>query len=272
MIPKILKALPFRSNNESHKPVLDAWEFIKAKQPSRKTYFNINDDVPIDGVIQPKWLDVVIEEDKASNKRVNRINYEICVLQSLREKLRCKEIWVEGADRFRNPEEDLPQDFTENREFYYQDLGHSQDANEFVDSLKSKMYDALSSLNDSMPYNQYVRLRNTDKKRICITPLEKQPDPQNINRMKGGVQVQWPTTSLLDMLKEADMQIGFTECFQTIRSSERVVRDELQRRLILGLYGIGTNAGLKRVSAGKHGVSYKELRSTKQNYINKYAN
>ncbi|MDJ1138805.1 Tn3 family transposase [Marinicella sp. X102] len=271
MIPKILKALPLKSNNESHKPVLDAWEFIKAKQPSRKSYFNINDDVPIDGVIQPKWHEVVIEEDKAGNKRVNRINYEICVLQSLREKLRCKEIWVEGADRFRNPDEDLPQDFSENREFYYQDLGHSQNANEFVDNLKAKMHDALTSLNESIPNNQFVRLRNTDKNRICITPLEKQPDPPNINRMKGEVQVQWPTTSLLDMLKEADMQIGFTECFQTIRSSERVDRDELQRRLILGLYGIGTNAGLKRVSAGKHGVTYKELRSTKQNYLNKYS-
>ena len=269
MIPKILKALPFRSNNETHKPVLDAWEFIKAKQPSRKTYFSINDDVPIDGVIQPKWLEVVVEEDKKGNQRVNRINYEICVLQSLREKLRCKEIWVEGADRFRNPDEDLPQDFSENREYYYQDLGHSQDANEFVDNLKAKMFEALSSLNDLMPNNQYVRLRNTDKNRICITPLDKQPDPPNINRMKGEVQVQWPSTSLLDMLKEADIQIGFTDCFETSRSSERIGRQELQKRLILGLYGIGTNAGLKRVSAGNHGITYKELLRTKQVYINK---
>jgi len=269
MIPKILKALPFRSNNESHKPVLDAWEFIKAKQPSRKTYFNINDDVPIDGVIQPKWLEVVVEEDKKGNQRVNRINYEICVLQSLREKLRCKEIWVEGADRFRNPDEDLPQDFSENREYYYQDLGHSQDANEFVENLKAKMHEALSSLNDSMPNNKLVRLRKTDKNRICITPLDKQPDPPNINRMKGEVQVQWPTISLLDMLKEADIQIGFTDCFETSRSSERIGRQELQKRLILGLYGIGTNAGLKRVSAGNHGITYKELLRTKQVYINK---
>ncbi len=74
MIPKILKALSFRSNNDQHKPVLDAWEFIKANQPSRKTYFKINEEVPIDGVIQPKWFEVVIEEDKNGNQRVNRIN------------------------------------------------------------------------------------------------------------------------------------------------------------------------------------------------------
>ena len=32
-----------------------------------------------------------------------RINYEICVLQTLREGLSSKEIWVVGAERFLNP-------------------------------------------------------------------------------------------------------------------------------------------------------------------------
>jgi TnpA family transposase len=216
-------------------------------------------------------MDVVIDTDDKGNERINRINYEICVLQALREKLRCKEIWVEGADRFRNPDEDLPQDFSENRDFYYQDLGHSQDADQFVQELKTNMYAALNSLNQSMPNNKKVKLRNTDKNRICITPLDEQPEPQNINRMKGEIQSQWPATSLLDILKEADMQIGFTDCFQTQRTSERIDRAELQKRLILGLFGIGTNAGLKSVSAGRHGISYKELLHTRHIYMNKYS-
>lgn len=45
--------------------------------------------------------------------RVNRITYEICVLEALRVRLRCKEIWVAGADRYRNPDDDLPSDFEE---------------------------------------------------------------------------------------------------------------------------------------------------------------
>ena len=43
------------------------------------------------------------------------INYEICVLQTLREQLRCKEIWVAGANRFRNPDDDLPTDVADRR-------------------------------------------------------------------------------------------------------------------------------------------------------------
>lgn len=52
-----------------------------------------------------------MEADKDGKERVNRINYEICVLQALREGSRSKEIWVVGAERFRNPDEDLPVDF-----------------------------------------------------------------------------------------------------------------------------------------------------------------
>ena len=56
--------------------------------------------------------------------------------------------------------------------------------------------------------------------------------------MKGQIQTVWPMTSLLDILKEADMRIGFTDCFKTQRSSERLNRNELQKRLLLALYGL----------------------------------
>lgn len=31
--------------------------------------------------------------------------------------------WIEGAYRYRDPNEDLPKDFDENREYYYKLLG-----------------------------------------------------------------------------------------------------------------------------------------------------
>lgn len=271
MVPRILDNLPFQSSNERHQPILDAWQFIKENKDSSQQYFLLNSEIPVDGVISLKWRDVVIEKNKKGHEKVNRINYEICVLQALREKLRCKEIWVEGADKFRNPDDDLPQDFAEKRDFYYQDLGHDQDANAFTENLKTTMYASLHRLNRTMPKNPKVKLRKTDKNRICITPLDEQPEPQNINRLKGDILSRWPSTSLLDMLKESDLQIDFTDCFQTQRTSEKVERSELQKRLILGLFGLGTNAGLKRISAGRHGISYKELLRTKHLYINKYS-
>jgi hypothetical protein len=75
-------------------------------------------------VIKAKWLDTVIEKDKAGTTRINRINYEISVLHALRERLRSKEVWVVDAFRYRNPDEDLPQDFVEKRSIYYGDLNY----------------------------------------------------------------------------------------------------------------------------------------------------
>lgn len=115
MLPQILNVLEFRSNNTLHRPVIDALSLLKAYRESGQQYFSPNEVVPIEGVITGKWREIVLEKDKDGTGRINRINYEICVLQALRERLRSKEIWVVGADRFRNPDEDLPADFEANR-------------------------------------------------------------------------------------------------------------------------------------------------------------
>lgn len=271
MVPAILACLDFRSNNELHRPVLDALEWIHEHRDSKRQYIILSEEIPIDGVIKPKWQDIVIETDENGTHRINRINYEICVLQALRDKLRCKEIWVPGADRFRNPDDDLPQDFLDKRDFYYSELGKTQDANEFVFDLESQMRKALTNLNKSIPKNEKVRVLIQGKNRISITPLSEQPEPLNIDRLKGEIQSRWPMTGLLDILKEADLRIGFTECFQTQRTTEGLDRNTLQRRLLLALYGMGTNTGLKRVSASRHGISYKELFHVRRFYVHKNA-
>ncbi|WP_397327999.1 Tn3 family transposase [Paenibacillus arenilitoris] len=76
-------------------------------------------------------------------------------------------------------------------------------------------------------------------------------------------------TSLLDILKEADLRVGFTEKFKTVAVREALGRDTLQKRLILSLYGLGTNTGLNRVSAGEHGESYKDLLYVRRKFIHK---
>ena len=86
--------------------MLDAIGVIRAAVDDSRQYYDLA-DIAVDGVIRPKWRDIVIEMAPDGSRRVNRINYEICMLQSLRERLRCKEVWVIGAERWRNPDDDL---------------------------------------------------------------------------------------------------------------------------------------------------------------------
>ena len=92
--------------------------------------------VPIEGVIPPHWRELVLEHDPNGEIRVNRINYEISALHSLREGLRCKAIWVEGADRFRNPDDDLPADFDTQRTTYYAALQQPENAEDFITGVR----------------------------------------------------------------------------------------------------------------------------------------
>ena len=110
---------------------------------------------------------------------INRITYEWCVLTALREKVRCKELWVRGADRFRNPDEDLPEDFDARREEYYAAIGQPRDAKSFVETLRGKVDGALAALDVSLPNNSKVVIAATKrgKARISLTPLDEQPEP-----------------------------------------------------------------------------------------------
>ena len=266
MMPKLLAALAFQSNNGTHRPLLDALGAIRLAEGEGRQFFRA-DEVAIEGVIRPKWRDIVLENAPGGGRRMNRINYEICVLQTLREQLRCKEIWVMGAGRFRNPDADLPADFAERRAECYERLGVPRESRIFTDALRAEMTEALGQLDRGMPRNGGVRLDPRRRRPIIVTPLEAQPEPPGLGTLKNELVRRWSTTGLLDLFKEADLRIGFTEAFATAASREMTDRDEVRRRLLLCLYGLGTNAGLKRLAVGAHGFSYKELLHTCRRYI-----
>jgi TnpA family transposase len=227
------------------------------------------EDVPLDGVVRGLWREAVVEQDAAGEDRVNRITYEIAVLETLRERLRCKEIWVVGADRYRNPDEDLPADFERNREHYYQALELPLDAERFVTDLQAEMHEALSTLDAGLTKNPAVRL--TTKKGggwISLTPLDAQPDPPNLTALKAELNATWPMTSLLDMVKETDLRLGFTEVLKSPTAYETLERGVLQPRLLLCLHGMGTNAGLQRMAGLDSGTTAKDLAYVRRRYLN----
>ena len=270
MLPLLLDTLTFRSNNVAHQPVIDALAWLQAHRDSRQQFISC-DEVPIDGVVRPHMQDILIEEASPGTERINRINYEICVLQALRDRLRCKEIWVDGADRFRNPDDDLPSDFSDKRTDYYSALKQPMDVERFIDDLQQAMGKALTQFDANLPTNPKVRLRTYGKNRLVVTPLEPQAEPVQLNRLKAEIGRRWPMTSLLDVLKETDLRVGFSDVFKSLGTREVLDRETLQHRLLLCLYGLGTNAGLKRMVSSNHDLTYRELLYTRHRFIEKNA-
>ncbi|MBD2505642.1 Tn3 family transposase [Anabaena azotica] len=267
ILPLILQQLEFRSNNDAHRPVIQALELLKKYAHSHQRYYDSTEEIPIDGVVRSGTQELILEKNNDGDIKVNRINYELSVLQALRDKLRCKEIWVVGAYRYRNPEEDLPTDFESQRTQYFQALKLPSDVEEFISNLQHQMQSALSQLDSSLPKNKYVKIKNQGKSRISLSPLTPQSEPINLGRLKTEILRRWPKTSLLDVLKETDLRVNFTEHFKSVLTREVLPPPLLQKRLLLCLYGLGTNTGLKRLSDESAGNSISELLHVKRCYI-----
>ena len=121
MLAPLLAALEFRCNNSAYRPVMDAIDLLAryAGTDSDQKVYAAGEKVPVDGVVPKAWLDGVTDDDG----RVERIPYELCVLIALRDALRRREVYVQGAGRWKNPDEDLPVDFEDNRDVHYAELG-----------------------------------------------------------------------------------------------------------------------------------------------------
>jgi len=271
IVPIILTALGFRSNNQTHHPVIQALELLKKYANSSRVYYAEDEAVPLDGVIKSTWRDLIVKYDKEGVMQINRINYEVAVLDALREKLRSKEIWVVGADRFRNPDEDLPVDFDDQRATYYDILNLPMDADVSIAHLQKAMTDALTLLDQNIPMNSRVKMLKRSGGWISVSPPTLQPEPPQLRFLKAELFQRWPMHHLLDILKEADFHIRFTDSFKSVAARETLDRATLQKRLLLDLYALGTNMGIKRMSASPHGEEYKDLLYVRRRFIHKEA-
>jgi hypothetical protein len=102
---------------------------------------------------------------------------------------------------------------------------------------------------------------------IKLSPLEAQAEPKNLERLKAEIKQRWPMTHLLDVLKETDLRVGFSRRFQSAASRESLDPEVLQKRLLLGLYGLGTNMGLKRIAHSHPGETPSTLRYVCHRYF-----
>ena len=268
MLPEILNNLEFRCTNTQHQPIMEALNILKEHLHHKGPTYPRGVQPPLKDVVPSDWMSLVVDGE-GKRRKINRTAYEICVLKALREQLRCREIWVVGSRRYRDLEEDLPQDFEERKAAYYEDLGIPLDAKAFTAALREELTRLLEALDKGMPTNPKVRIVHKNKKdgyRISISPLEPKPDPENLAVLKQEVNRRWWGTSLLDMLKETDLRVGFTQYLRS--GTERSHMDEatLRRRLLLCLFGLGANTGIKSMES-RPADDYKDLLYVRRRFV-----
>ena len=271
ILPALLEVLDFHSNNTAYQPVVEALAVVREYVSSRVAWYPLEVSPPLEGVVPASWENIVTEKDSMGETRVNRLTYELSVLQTLRDRVRSKEIWVSGAAQFRNPEDDLPRDFDQHRATYYTDLNLPLSADEFVASLKTQLTTALTSFERFMAKKPSDVAIGTKRGKgwITLSPLPKQSEPKHLPRLKTEILRRWGVIGLLDMLKESAMLTGCLDCFQSTGSREALDPELLHKRLLLCMYGMGTNMGLKRMAGIDPRITAEDLRYTRRRYLHK---
>ncbi|GAA2128885.1 DUF4158 domain-containing protein [Actinomadura napierensis] len=273
---ELLRVLEFRSSNTAHRPVLDALELVRRYADGRLTYYPAGELVPEHRGVASDWAPLVFKGPvsgggssrggRAGESRVVRSVYEIATFQALRDQLRCKEIWVVGADRYRNPDEDLPADFESRRGEHYAALRKPLDPTAFIDEIREELRTELFALDEAVPGVDWLAIGERGKQGpIRLTDFDAAPEPRNLRRLKAEIGQRWGTVLLIDMLKEAVLRTG---CLTQVSAAAERGDLALAERLILAMYAYGTNTGIRAVAAGgRHGHHERDIRYVRTRYL-----
>lgn len=265
ILPMFFKHLQFRTTAQDQTLVL-AMMIMKNHADSNLQYYPAHLRIPIQGIVPKDWMLLVVDRTTGTT-RINRVGYEICVLMALREKLRCREVWAVNGRRYRNPNEDLPQDFETNKAKYYGSLSIPIDPKSYINTLREEMTQALKDLDRSLPDNPKVHIvKHKNGHQFCISPFEAMEDPKNIHLLKNEVFNRWGGTNLLDILKETDLQLDFTRNIRSGTARANMKPNVLRRRLLLCAFAMGTNTGIKSMEQGRQ-EEYKELLYVRRRFM-----
>lgn len=94
---RLLDVLEFRCEN-SHQPVLEAVKLVRRyADDAQFTYYPDGETVPRHAGLSGDWESLVYRTAGGGTKRIVRALYELRTLEALCDQLRCKGIWVVGA-------------------------------------------------------------------------------------------------------------------------------------------------------------------------------
>ena len=253
---RLLEVLRFRSE-DSHQPVLEAVQLVRRYAASPQlTYYPEGETVPVHGGLSGDWQELAYRTDGRGRRRMVRTIYEIRTFEALVDQLRCKGIWVLGAEEFRNPDEDLVTDFAERRTEHYAALRKPLDPRAFITELQDELRRELRALDEAVPGLPWLEIAPRGRHgAIRLTPLDAAPEPANLGRLKKAIAHRWGMLRLIDVLKEAVLRSGCQEVIERAGGrGGRLGPGELLERLLLVVYAYGTGAGIRAVAAADRGA------------------
>jgi TnpA family transposase len=273
MLKPLLDVIEFKTNDPSKNKLIEGLKIVYEHIDKKSVLYPKSVKLP-EEILTGHWKETAIEKDTNGNKRIKKYFFELYLLDKLEKNVKCKEIWVNGALRFRNPVEDLPSDWGDNRLYYYHKYKIPVNIGDFASSLKDKMIKGLTGSNHYFSKGRenevYIFQIGKSKKGYFRVPKpKKQEEREILKEIKNEVISRWGIVDLLDILLEADKQIDFARFFHTTGVRQVLPLKDIRKRLLLTIFSLGTNMGLKRIhSSANPDCSYNDLLYFRRRFIN----
>jgi len=269
MMKPVLDTLVFRTTNPACGSLVAGIALVRKYLDKKNTYYPETENIPKDLLNN---MPAEVWEDKNGNEtRVVKHYFELCVLQKLEKALRNKEIWVEGAYRYRNSDDDLPQDWSDKWISYCGKYRIPETPEEFLTPIRHELALSLKKANEFFSKKQDVYIYypgNGTRGYFRIPRIVKGPDHPVLEEIKQKALDRWGILDLTDILLEADRQVDFTRFFYSTAQRQVLNSSEVRERLLLSILGRGTGLGLKRIhAAAKPTFSYEDLIYFNKRYV-----
>ena len=275
MLSPLLGALELRCNNTAYRPVMDAIDLLARYAERRlqeRAFFDAGEKVPLDGVVPED----VAGGGGGRRRAGSSASRTSCACWS-RCGTRCAggRSGSVGANRWRNPEDDLPADFEDNRDVHYAALRQPQDPAAFIADLqRADCAPALDRLRAALAEGTRAGCGSSPGTASRGSGC---PSCEQAGRAGEPGGAQGRDRAPLGHHRPAGHPEGRRVRHRLHRRvhlgrhpREAVRPDVLRRRLLLVLFALGTNMGIKRVAVtGEHGETEATLRRVAALFVNR---
>ncbi|NUR59492.1 MAG: Tn3 family transposase [Catenulispora sp.] len=125
----------------------------------------------------------------------------------------------------------------------------------------------MEALDTVLPKLGWVTISERKTGAIKLTKLGPAEEPRNLRKTKNEVGRGWGAVPLIDMLKEAVLRTGFLNAVTSAAGTSSLKPEILAERLMLAIYGYGTNTGIRAVASGGHAHSEDDIRYVRRRYL-----
>ena len=254
--PALLVCLDFKGH-PSVKPVLDAINCLKImyQTPKRKLAAN-----PPTKFIPSIWRPHVYPNGELDPKA-----YEICALLELRNRLRARDIWVEGSLAYQSFESNLipKETFALLKEEGPLPLSIPQDFDVYVAERKALLSERMHEV-ASLAAKGDLEDVELLKGELHIAALRDKTPPQ-ASKLRDATYRLMPRIKITDLLLEVDQWTGFSDCFVHHRSGHPAENKNL---LMTSILADGINIGLSNMAEACRGITMRKLAWCHDWYIN----